>query len=307
VCGNHRARAPRLFIALEGYVARLTSATRSGPAELLELEERAADELGLRYYAGGAGPPLVLVHGLGGSATNWVELVPELVARHRVLVVDLPGHGGSAPPKPGSGMSDFAEAVAHVLEREHAAPAHVAGHSFGGHVALRLAHRRPELVRGLLLVAPAGIATTTRSLQLAVVLAGLVRPGRWVAPLRHRYAGRVWYRRALFRPWFVSDPAAFSERAAIGFLEGQRLHLDTRTAGRAMIADDPRPDLERIRCPVLIVWGARDAQLPLDDAFEYARRLRARLRIVADCGHLVPGERPRACVAALDDLVALSS
>ena len=48
-----------------------------------------------------------------------------------------------------------------------------------------------------------------------------------------------------------------------------------RTAGRAMLADDPRLDLERVGCPVLLLWGARDAQLPLDDAFEYARRLRA--------------------------------
>jgi pimeloyl-ACP methyl ester carboxylesterase len=93
----------------------------------------------------------------------------------------------------------------------------------------------------------------------------------------------------------------------VGFLEGQRLHLDTRTAGRAMVADDPRRDLEHVVCPVILLWGARDAQLPLDDAFEYARRLRARLRLVADCGHLVIGERPAAVAAALDDLVALSN
>jgi pimeloyl-ACP methyl ester carboxylesterase len=283
----------------------MTTATKLRSAELLGLEERTAETSGLRYYAGGSGQPLVLVHGLAGSATNWLELVPELVERHRLLVVDLPGHGGSEPPRPGSSVSDFADAVAHVVDVEDAGPAFVAGHSFGGHVALRLAHRRPELVRGLLLVSPAGIATATRSLQLAVALAGVVRPGRWVSPFRHRYAGRMWYRRGLFRPWFVSDAAAISERATVGFLEGQRLHLDTRTAGRAMVADDPRPDLEHVACPVLILWGARDAQLPLDDAFEYARRLRARLRIVADCGHLVIGERPSACVAALNDLVAV--
>jgi pimeloyl-ACP methyl ester carboxylesterase len=285
----------------------MTSATTRSPAELLGLEERTVETLGLRYYAGGSGAAVVLVHGLAGSATNWLELVPRLVERYRVLVVDLPGHGGSVPARRGSSVSDFAEAVARVVEQEGAGPALVAGHSFGGHVVLRLAHHRPELVRALLLVSPAGIATTTRSLQLAVALAGVLRPARWVAPLRHRYAGRVWYRRALFRPWFVSDAAAISERATVGFLECQRLHVDTRTAGRAMVADDPRRDLEHVACPVLVLWGARDAQLPLDDAFEYARRLRAPLRIVADCGHLVIGERPTACVAALDDLAALSN
>jgi pimeloyl-ACP methyl ester carboxylesterase len=281
----------------------MTSATGG----LLGLEERTLAESGLRYYRGGSGPPVVLVHGLAGSATNWVEVVPELAGRYRLLVVDLPGHGRSPPPGRGSSVTDFAGSVAAVIEHEESAPVILAGHSFGGHVALRLAQRRPELVRGLLLVAPAGIATTTRAVQIAVALAGYVRPGRWVAPLRHRYSGRLWYRRALFRPWFVSDPAAMSERAAVGFLEGQRLHLDTRTAGRAMVADDPRRELEHVVCPVIVLWGARDTQLPLDDAFEYARRLRARLRLVADCGHLVIGERPAACVAALEDLAALSA
>ena len=59
-----------------------------------------------------------------------------------------------------------------------------------------------------------------------------------------------------------------------------------------MVADDPRRDLRALACPPLVLWGARDAQLPLDDAFEYARRLRAKLRLVADCGHLVIVERP---------------
>ena len=275
--------------------------------KLLGLEPREADAAGarVRYYAGGSGDPVVLVHGLGGAATNWVEVVPALLERHRVLAVDLPGHGGSEAPRRGARVEDFAAAVAAVLEAEGAVPALVAGHSFGGHTSLRLAQRRPELVRGLLLVAPAGIATTTRVVQLAVAATGVLRPARWVAPFRYRYSGRVWFRRAVFRPWFVSDPEAVSPRATVGFLEGVPLHADTRAAGRAMVADDPREELERVGCPTIVLWGARDAQLPLDDAFEYARRLRAPLRVVADCGHLVIGERPEACVDALEDLVAV--
>ena len=66
-----------------------------------------------------------------------------------------------------------------------------------------------------------------------------------------------------------------------------------------MNADDPRRDLAEVACPVVILWGARDPQLPLDDAFEYTRRLGAKLRVVADCGHLVIVERPAACLDAL--------
>ena len=279
----------------------MTSATT-----ILGLEERRADVGGvqLRYFTGGVGVPLVLVHGLGGSAANWVEVVARSSGRFRLLVPDLPGHGGSGALPRGAGMNDFADAVAALIDHERLEPALVAGHSLGGLVALRLAHRRPELVRGLLLAAPAGIATSTRAAQRIVTLSTLLRPGRWVAPFRHRYSERTWYRRALFQQWFVSDPLALSARATVGFLEGPLEHVDTRTAARAMLADDPRSELEQFSCPSIVLWGARDPQLPLDDAFEYARRLRGRLRVVADCGHLVIGERPEAVLDALDALDA---
>ena len=51
----------------------------------------------LRYFVGGAGPPLALVHGLGGMATNWRLVAPALATEHRVVVPDLPGHGRSGP------------------------------------------------------------------------------------------------------------------------------------------------------------------------------------------------------------------
>lgn len=258
----------------------------------------------LRYYVGGSGDPLLLLHGLGGSAANWVELMPQLLERFRVVAVDLPGHAGSGRLPPGSGIGDFAAVAADVLAAETAGPALVAGHSLGGHIALRLAQSRPDLVRGLLLASPAGIKTTTRAVRALVVASATVRPGRWVAPFRHRYAERSWYRRAVFRPWFVSDAAALTASATHGLLDDVAEHVDTLTAGRAMLADDPRLDLGAIGCPVLVLWGARDAQLPLEDAFEYARRLRAKLRLVADCGHLVIVERPRACFNALEELAA---
>ena len=265
-----------------------------------DLETRHAGPI--EYSVAGAGEPLLLVHGLGGSSGNWVEVLPDLAQRHRVIAVDLPGHGGSAAPPRGATMDDFAAATAAVLDAEGVESALVAGHSFGGLVALRLARSRPERVRGLLLISPAGIATTSRLVEALVIAAATIRPARAAARFRHRWAERVWYRRVLFRPWFVSDADALSPRATHGLLAAQERHTDTRVAGRAMVADDPRQDLTAITCPVVVLWGARDAQLPLQDAFEYARRLRARLRVVADCGHLVIVERPHAVVDALASL-----
>jgi pimeloyl-ACP methyl ester carboxylesterase len=264
------------------------------------LEPRRTGEVA--YHVGGEGDPVLLVHGLAGGAGNWCEVVPELARRHRVVAVELPGHSGSAPLPRGAGVDAFADAVASVLEAEGATGALVAGHSFGGLVSLRLAHRRPELVRGLLLVSPAGISTARRAVEAVVLAATTIRPGRAAARLGARLGGRAWYRRAVFRPWFVADADALGERATHGLLEAHGAHTNTRRAGVAMVAGDPRLELE-LDCPVLVLWGARDAQLPVDDAFEYARRLRAPLRIVADCGHLVIVERPR---AVLDALAALA-
>jgi pimeloyl-ACP methyl ester carboxylesterase len=265
-----------------------------------------AGGVSVRYFTGGSGEPLLLLHGLGGSAANWVELLPALTERFRVLAPDLPGHAGSAPLPRGAGMTDFARVAADLLEAEEVSSALVGGHSFGGLVALRLAQHRPELVSGLLLAAPAGIRSATRFAQAAVLTVLTVRPGRWVAPLRFRYAERTWYRRAVFRPWFVADADVLSAGATHGLLAGIPEHADVKVAGRAMVADDPRVGLDAVRCPVVVLWGARDAQLPLDDAFEYTRRLRAKLRIVGDCGHLVPIERPGAWTDSLEQLSALA-
>ena len=89
------------------------------------------------------------------------------------------------------------------------------------------------------------------------------------------------------------DPQALSAEAVHGFLDAQPEHADVKSAARALIRDDPRLYLDRVRCPTLVVWGARDRLVPLVDGMEYARRLRAPLRVLPATGHLVVGECPK--------------
>jgi pimeloyl-ACP methyl ester carboxylesterase len=254
----------------------------------------------LRYFVGGTtGPPLVLVHGLGGSATNWAELAPLLARDYRLLIPDLPGHGGSEPLAAVSGMQPYADRVAALMEHEGMSPAPIVGHSLGGLVVLRLALRRPQLVSAVVLAASAGLSVGNvwgRNLLTAFTV---IRPGRLAGRYRSLVSRSELLRRLVFGFVSVADPASLSESAVEGFLAGQVLHTDTGSAWRALLADDPRTELERVAQPVLVLWGADDLQLPLDDAFEYARRLRAPLRIVAGCGHLLIGERPESCADAI--------
>ena len=70
----------------------------------------------LRYAVGGAGPPVALVHGLGGTIGNWRLVAPSLAERRRVVAVDLPGHGGSEPLPDAATVDVFAEAALAVLD-----------------------------------------------------------------------------------------------------------------------------------------------------------------------------------------------
>jgi pimeloyl-ACP methyl ester carboxylesterase len=271
-----------------------------------KLEERRATVKGgrMQYLVGGSGPPLVLVHGLGGSAANWCELAPLLAPRHRLVIPDLPGHGGSEALNAVSGLQPYADRVVGVMEHEGIARAPVVGHSLGGLVVLRLALRRPEAVSAVVLAGAAGLSVGGVWLRNVLTAATIVRPGRLAGRHRSLVARSPRLRRLVFGFVSVADPVGLTDAAVEGFLSGQVLHTDIGSAWRALREDDPRLELERLRCPALVLWGAEDVQLPLDDAFEYARRLRAPLRTIAACGHLLIGERPEPCADAIDAFLA---
>src|SRR6266550_4398908 len=102
--------------------------------DLPGFEERFAEARGcrLRYLVRGEGEPLVLVHGLGGAASNWLALAPLLLPGRRLLVPELPGHSGSEPLSAAANLNAYADSLAEVAEREGLFPAAVVGHSLGG-------------------------------------------------------------------------------------------------------------------------------------------------------------------------------
>jgi pimeloyl-ACP methyl ester carboxylesterase len=151
--------------------------------------------------------------------------------------------------------------------------------------------------------AAAGIGSASRAAHATLTVLGVARPGRMIAPYRHRLAHSRLGRRAVFGWWGAADPAALEPEVAESFLVGPAHHTDTRQAGRALLVSDPRLELDRVACPCLCLWGANDHWVRLEDGMEYARRLRAPLRAIAGCGHLLIGERPDACLAAIREFV----
>ena len=269
------------------------------------LDAHVADVSGVatRYWLGGEGPAVVLIHGLGGAATNWTEVAPILARRRRVLVPDLPGHGRSAPLSGIRGLDSFADHVGLLAEQLGVFPAAVVGHSLGGVVALRLAAARPRDVRALALVCVAGIRRWGRWDERALRIAALLRPDAAIARRRAEVARRPRLRRLVFGHWGAVAPEALSARAVLGLLESSRRGTDVASARRALFRDDPRHELDRLTCPTFLVWGARDRLVPLASGFEYARRLRAPIRTLPAAGHLVIVERPAECAAILEEFL----
>jgi pimeloyl-ACP methyl ester carboxylesterase len=268
-------------------------------------EPRVANVHGVRtrYFVGGEGPPLVVVHGLGGAAVNFTLLAPLLARRHHVLIPDLPGHGKTKPLERADDLTAYADHVAALAELEGMFPAPLIGYSMGGVIALRLAVSRPKSVTALALVAAAGIVSVSRRAEMWLAVTGALRPAQVMTRFRGTFARRPRLRWLPFGLWGAVDPPALAPEGVLGFLEGPSQHTDVGMAGRALLRDDPRPDLDHVRCPVLLLWGSRDRLVPLVDGFEYARRLRAPIRTLPAAGHLLVGERPHACAEILVDFL----
>jgi pimeloyl-ACP methyl ester carboxylesterase len=246
-------------------------------------------------------PPLVLVHGLGGSWRSWGRVIEGLAARFRVLAVDLPGFGRS-PEEPGGGFEldsvagRIGDALDHLRVGEHV----LVGHSMGGGVAIAYALRFGARVRRLVLVSPAGLIAT-----------GAVRPA-WRRPRLHR-VGREATRIA--EPFLllssrargaafgrlVADPSALARRDALALVRGSRQGRGTPAAGISIVHAGLRSRLGELTMPTLVIWGEQDQVVSARYAAALGRELPdGSVVTLPGTGHLPQIERPTEVVAAIE-------
>jgi pimeloyl-ACP methyl ester carboxylesterase len=262
----------------------------------------ARSDVKLAFDESGSGDPLLLVHGLGTSRGVWRVATEALEGRWRVLAPDLPGFGESAPIDGGFGLHAAADAVAALAIERGGGPVDVVGHSLGGAVTIRLAGRHPELVRRLVLFAPAGLAP--RPGLLATALSTGVPPFLAARRLIGRpLAGSRTARRAvLFGA--VHDAGRLSSEEARSLLNASRGARSLRSAARVAIVADVREELDRLECPLGLLWGERDVVVSARIREELARR-RSDLPVetIPGAGHVAQAERPSEFVAALERLL----
>jgi pimeloyl-ACP methyl ester carboxylesterase len=244
----------------------------------------------------GSGPPLVFVHGLGGSWTNWLENICEFADDHRVVALDLPGFGASDTPREKITIPGYAALLDALCSRLGIAGASFVGSSMGGLVCADLALRTPQRVERLCLTSAAGLSIDKLPIEHALrALAPLERVIAFYGGLIAARAPLLASRRRLRKlvlllvvahpdrlpPPLVAELIAGAGRPAL--LPGLRA-----------ISEYPiRDRLAEIACPTLIVWGERDRLVPVADASEFERLIpRARKIVYPDTGHLPMLERP---------------
>lgn len=249
---------------------------------------RLSDGLAVRALVEGSGTPLLLIHGVGMRAEAWTPQITALASEHRVIAVDMPGHGESSPLPGTPFLPDYVAWAARVIAALDLGPVSVAGHSMGALIATGLAVEHPALVRraallnGVFRRSPqAKAAVMARAAEISAGLGGIEGPlTRWFAPedeaIRDRVAG-----------WLSAVSQTGYASAYRAFAEGDSTYADR---------------FDSIRCPLLVLTADGDANSTPEMTREMAALApNGRAVVVEGHRHMTNLTAPEAVTAALRD------
>ncbi len=261
------------------------------------------------YRIGGSGPALLLVHGMAGSAATWRAVEDQLAEEHLVIAPDLLGHGLSAKPEGDYSLGAYASGLRDLLVALGVESATLVGHSLGGGIVMQMAYQFPERADRLVLVGAGGLGREVSPLLRLLTLPGselllpLIFPrpvadngnkvSTWIADrgvkiprLEETWRAYVGLTQAENRTAFIK-----TLRAVID-LGGQTVSAHDRLYLAAAL-------------PTLIVWGDRDAIIPVQHAYAAHESIPgSRLEIVEGAGHFVHVEAPERFLAVMQDFLA---
>ena len=245
-------------------------------------------------------PTLVLLHGFGASLQTWDAWSQALETQWRVVRIDVPAFGLTGPAV-NNDYSDEADVARLLALLDHLGLQRVAvgGHSMGGRIAWNFAAAHPERVSHLVLVAPDGFpdprSTTEFTYQVSPWL-GLMKLSLPAWALKMGVAPAYGDEKLLTADTmrrYQDMMRAPGVRAAL--IERMR---QTRNS-------DPVPRLQSLKMPVLLVWGEKDAFIPISNAQDYLQAIpHATLATIPEAGHVVHEEAPMASVQAMKVFLA---
>lgn len=262
---------------------------------------------------------VLCVHGMSGAATNWTDFMAELTPDFDCAAVDLPGSGFSPPPPAPAGysVSALAGVVIRLIEALGAAPVHLVGNSMGGAVCVRVAARRPDLVRTLTLISPALPDPKMRRAIAHFPLLALPFVGEWVVrqwaaryPVENRVAGvyaACFYDPSRLHPGrFALEVDELRRRDALSYNA-----TALASAGRTLVLETLRPRplslwhaARQVTAPSLVLFGRDDRLVHPRLAGRAARTFGgARVLVLPETGHLAQMEHPELTASLFREMV----
>lgn len=250
---------------------------------------------GLAVEVDGEGPPVVCIHGLGGTSNNWTPVMRAFAA-YRVVRIDLMGSGRSGGVVGELTIQRFVDSVVSVCQHLEIGSAHFVGHSLGTIVCQHLAAQRSHLVRSLALfgplVCPPEAARPNISARAAKAAEGTVAM-QGIADAIVKGA--------------LSAHTRETQPAVVALVRESVMRQDPMGYSRsceALAAAQPA-NLEEILAPALLVTGDEDGIAPPSNVREMATRLRdAQVEVLGRCGHWTTFERPGECAQLLNAFLA---
>ena len=249
--------------------------------------------LALNYTEYGAGPPIVILHGLFGSARNWYAIVKEFESTHRVYALDLRNHG-SSPWHDSMTYHDLADDVRGFIEQHNLEQAVVIGHSMGGKTAMLLALQYRQLVGTLIVIDIAPIPYQHSFIQYVQAMQGLNLSG-----LSRRddadEALRAEVPEADVRMFLLQNLVYKNKRF------DWRINLPALSANMAEITGFPKEVMNRVYFgKTLVISGGQSIYVqPEYHRTIYALFPNAGITVIPNAGHWVHADQPAALVGAI--------
>jgi len=228
---------------------------------------------------GGAGDPLLVLHGAGGNR-GWLRWMDAVAERHTIYAPTHPGFGRSDAADWMEGIDDLARFYLWFLDVMGLSRVHLLGHSIGGWTAAEMATMRPDVLDRLVLVAPTGLKP-----ESGEILDIFYYPPEELFPLTVFDAATIPERERLFgrRPTPEEAEIALRNR-----------EMTARLTWKPYMFNPRLPHfLPRVTAPTLLLWGREDRIVPVICGEQYCRLLpNATLRVLERCGHMPPVEQP---------------
>jgi len=218
-----------------------------------------SDGIKLAYVDEGKGSETILmIHGLGSYLPAWKKNIGELSKHYRVIAVDLPGYGKSSKDPHSGLMTFYAGIIAEFIQELELGPVNLAGHSMGGQISMVLALEKPELVKRLILVDPAGFEAFTAGQKnwfKDVMTPNLVRLTT-VDAIESNLAGNF-FRMPADAQFMIDDRIAIRDAS-----DFENYCLAVARSVHGMVDEAVLDKLSQIKAPTLIFFGENDMLIP---------------------------------------------